>query len=769
MFSDLQRFASVRIKKALVLCAVSSTVLAIMICGTAARSAPAPSSSTLVTLSVSPSNTSVKVNSTEQFKATGRFSDGSSKDMTTSVIWSSSSSATATIQSAGHGKPGLATAVATGSARITAALHGVSGNATLTVTTNVRLTSIVVTPPSATINVGGTQQLAATGNYSDGSTRDLTASATWTSSSNAIAKVQSAGQSSPGLVTGLTAGSATITAAFGTVSDSSTVKVSRGGGGTLTSIAVDPSNPTLTIGATQQMSATGNYSDGSTRDLTNSATWTSSASGVATVESVGQALPGLAKGISLGSATVTATSGSVSGRTTLSVANLTLLSVFVSPASATIAPGNSEQFKASANYSDGSSQDVTTSATWTSSNTRVATVQSAGQADPGDTSAVTNGTASIKAVFKGQTGTATLTVSNVSSSVPIPLMDMTSASQTYLGFAGGLYENNSDSVPSDHDTAGQAIAATIQPLNASGSPSANGKIVFTSIGMSNAADEFGEFVIDAAANTAINHTTLVIANGAKGGITACYWTAAEGSPACSANEENQFDRVRDTVLTPLGVTEQQVQAVWIKEANGGPGVEGCGSNGASPCNSLCNPSTPGCSNTTTTTEAYRYEMQLGEILRAAKQRWPNLKVAFLTSRIYAGYATIDLNPEPYAYEYGYSVKWLIEAQINQVRTGAVDPTAGSLSYSDNTAPWVVWGPYIWANGPNPRSDGLIWCNGQTAAPCSGEVDYRKDGTHPDGEGQSKVAEGKAGQDPTQNLTYVFLNSPYSKAWFAAAK
>jgi hypothetical protein len=348
-------------------------------------------------------------------------------------------------------------------------------------------------------------------------------------------------------------------------------------------------------------------------------------------------------------------------------------------------------------------------------------------------------------------------------------MDMTSASQTYLGFAGGLYENNSDSVPSDHDVAGQAIAATIQPLNASGSPSANGKIVFTSIGMSNAADEFGEFVIDAAANTAINHTTLVIANGAKGGITACYWTAAEGSPACSANEENQFDRVRDTVLTPLGVTEQQVQAVWIKEANGGPGVEGCGSNGASPCNSLCNPSTPGCSNTTTTTEAYRYEMQLGEILRAAKQRWPNLKVAFLTSRIYAGYATIDLNPEPYAYEYGYSVKWLIEAQINQVRTGAVDPTAGSLSYSDNTAPWVVWGPYIWANGPNPRSDGLIWCNGQTAAPCSGEVDYRKDGTHPDGEGQSKVAEGKAGQDPTQNLTYVFLNSPYSKAWFAAAK
>jgi len=248
---------------------------------------------------------------------------------------------------------------------------------------------------------------------------------------------------------------------------------------------------------------------------------------------------------------------------------------------------------------------------------------------------------------------------------------------------------------------------------------------------------------------------------------------AEGPPPCSLHTENQFDRVQSDVLAPLGVTEAQIQAVWIKEANGGPGVTGCGSDGGQPCNSLCDPNTSGCSNTPTTTEAFRYEQQLGEIVRAAKTRWPNLKVAFITSRIYAGYASVDINPEPYAYEYGFSTQWFIQAQINQIRTGTVDAVAGDLNYKNSpaTAPWLAWGPYIWAAGDTPRSDGLIWCDGQASAPCNGEVDYQSDGTHPDTLGQEKVAcqaacGGSTGS-PTQNLLYFFLNSPYTKAWFAA--
>jgi hypothetical protein len=338
-----------------------------------------------------------------------------------------------------------------------------------------------------------------------------------------------------------------------------------------------------------------------------------------------------------------------------------------------------------------------------------------------------------------------------------PLMDL--GTQTYKGFEGGLYPNGSDTIPAAQATAGAQIASTIQPLDTNGNPDPNGMVVFTSIGMSNASLEFGRFEVTAQADPEVNKTTLAIVNGALAGITACYWVVPTGPPPCSLHTENPYDQVLENVLTPAGLTEQQVQVVWIKQANGGPGATGCGADGHMPCNSLCVATKVGCENTTQTTEAVRYEQQLGEIIRAAKVRWPNLKLAFVSSRIYAGYATADINPEPYAYEYGFSTKWLIQAQITQMQSGTVDPIAGDLDYNDNTAPWVAWGPYLWADGPIPRSDGLIWCDGQKRAPCSGEVDFQSDGTHPSDDGSAKVA--------TMLLNF-FLNSPYTQAWFAAA-
>jgi hypothetical protein len=153
----------------------------------------------------------------------------------------------------------------------------------------------------------------------------------------------------------------------------------------------------------------------------------------------------------------------------------------------------------------------------------------------------------------------------------------------------------------------------------------------------------------------------------------------------------------------------------------------------------------------------RYEQQLGNILRAAKTRWPNLRQAFHSSRIYGGYATTDHSSEPYPYEYGFSVKWLVQAQILQIRSGgtSIDPTAGDLNYNAGAAPWTAWGPYTWANGDTPRSDGLVWCNGQANSPCTGEVDFQPDGTHPNTQGDQKVA---------NLLMNFFLNSPYTP-WF----
>ena len=93
---------------------------------------------------------------------------------------------------------------------------------------------------------------------------------------------------------------------------------------------------------------------------------------------------------------------------------------------------------------------------------------------------------------------------------------------------------------------------------------------------------------------------------------------------------------------------------------------------------------------------------------------------FITSRIYAGYATVPLNPEPYAYEYGFSVKWAIQAQVDQMRGGAPDSIAGNLDYKKGVAPWLAWGPYLWADGTTPRSDGLTWDRSE----------FQPDGTHP---------------------------------------
>ena len=326
-----------------------------------------------------------------------------------------------------------------------------------------------------------------------------------------------------------------------------------------------------------------------------------------------------------------------------------------------------------------------------------------------------------------------------------PLTDLKAG--TYKGFEGGLYESGDNDIPGEHNQAGRERASEVRPLNAEGEPDPQGKIVFTSIGMSNSAVEFGAFMRFAAQNRGVEHSRLVIVNGSFGGMTACMWTVPEGPPPCSPHAGNEFDRVRENSLAPKGLAEKQVQIAWLLEANGGPGVLGW--------RPLCDPQVSGCANSKDKTDAVRYEQQLGEIVRAAKKRWPNLRIVFISSREYAGYAKTPVSPEPYAYEYGFSSKWFIHAQINQMRTGKIDPVAGDLDYLKGIAPWVVWGPYLWADGSNPRSDGLVWCNGQRTSPCKSETDFQEDGTHP-----TTVGTMKAGR----LLLDYFLTSPYAK-WF----
>ena len=528
----------------------------------------------------------------------------------------------------------------------------------------------------------------------------------------------------------------------------------------VTSISPTPTAASVTVGSTLQFKVTAGFNNGSTKVVTSSATWSSSDSKIASVESAGQPNPGLATGVAPGNVNITASFSGVSAVTTLNVTGTgaTLSSFFISQINPSIAPGAKLQLYGYAEFSDGSVNWVTSTTNWTSSNPSVAAIQTQGQATPGlVTAGAGTGTTAVTASFEGITPSTTIRVA--ANAVPVALTDMT-ASQNYLGFQGGLYENSSDTVPSDHDAAGKAAAAAIQPLDQNGNPSATGAVVFLGIGMSNATEEFSAFQAAAATNTAVNHKTLAIEDGASGAATACYWTVAQGQTgaACPAAMgvllDNQYDRVRDTVLAaatkapsaPAGcgappnltpcLTEKQVQVLWIKNANPRPGI--------ATERTLCDVTVSGCANDSGT-EAILYESQLGQIIRAAKLRYPNLKQVFLSTRIYAGYATQGLSPEPYAYEYGYSGKWLIEAQVVQERNGTVDPVAGNMSYTSGAAVWTAWGTYLWANGTIANSNGTTWL----------ASDFQSDGTHPDAQGATKVV---------NLLMGFYTTSPYTP-WF----
>src|SRR5215472_5749404 len=295
-----------------------------------------------------------------------------------------------------------------------------------------------------------------------------------------------------------------LTACTGTSTSHSTSTSSNGG--TPASISLSPTTATLGVGTTQQLKATGNFSNGTSQDVTTQATWSSSDKNVVTVQT-GQTNPGLVTAVAAGSATITATLQGVNGTSAITVSAVSATSISLTPNAATVVVGATQQLQASAKFNNGTLQDVTSQAIWSTSDAAAATVQT-GQTNPGLVTGVAAGAATITATFQGVNGTADITVTAPVTG-KVPLMDMTQT-QTYQGFQGGLYENVSNQVPTDHDAAGKTFAGEVQPLDTNGNPSPSGKIVFTSIGMSNAADEFGVFVQDATSNSKVNQATLTI-------------------------------------------------------------------------------------------------------------------------------------------------------------------------------------------------------------------------------------------------------------------
>jgi hypothetical protein len=293
----------------------------------------------------------------------------------------------------------------------------------------------------------------------------------------------------------------------------------------------------------------------------------------------------------------------------------------------------------------------------------------------------------------------------LSSSGTIPLTDL--GADTYQGAQGGLYPQGSNEIPPAHLALGLERAADIVPRNEAGEPDPDGLIVFVAVGYSNTSREFREFekLLPGTANLAAD---VVFVNAGQGGQHVLTWTQPGGRPWTTLDE----------FLARESVTAEQVQGAWINMAQR-----------VDAQNHADFPET-----------ALTYRDAFITVAQLLKEELPNLQVGYVTSRVYGGYNAVSSpSPEPVAYEEGFGVKWAIETQIAGDPILNADPDQG-----DVVAPWLAWGPYIWADGTTPRSDGLTW-------PCS---EMRGDGVHLNDRGNDKVA----------GILMEFLQQEPTAAW-----
>ncbi len=398
----------------------------------------------LVSIAVTPTNPSVAKGLTKDFTATGTYTDATTQNLTTSVTWSSASSSVASISNA-SGTEGRATGLIVGTSNITATLGTVvSPASTLSVTAAV-LQSITITPSSPTVAKGRSQNLTATGTYSDSSTSDLTTQVTWASASTSVAGVSNA-SGTQGRASGITVGTSSISATLGSVSSSITFTVTAA---VLDSIEVHLSDSSIAKGTSTLAEATGTYSDASTQDITDQVVWSSSQTSIIQLGNLTAApkkqLNSPNNG-SLGVSRITATLGAISGYSDLTVTSPTLVSIQVDPTNPSVAKGLTQNFTATGTYTDASTQDLTTSVTWHSSSTSKATISNASGTE-GKATTLLTGTTNITAQLGSVTSPAsvlTITAATLSSITiaPSPTLSI-SKGRTQNFTATGHYTDSS--------------------------------------------------------------------------------------------------------------------------------------------------------------------------------------------------------------------------------------------------------------------------------------------------------------------------------------
>jgi hypothetical protein len=299
----------------------------------AAASAPLNvSNAQLSGIIVAPGTASVTSGGGRQYVATGAFSDGTQQDLTLIADWSASNAAIATVSSFGYAAAG-----GPGQTSVSATLSSQTGSSSLLVNpgalTRIDICAATVSnplsncppldpatpPPPISFAKQVPYGLIAIGTFADGSRQDLTSSVQWSSGSSSVATVSNdpgipgyvTGATGQGVVTGLAAGTVNITAAAGGVSSVASVIVTAA---TPQFMTVTPADPAVTLGLPQSFTATATFSDSTTQIVTPYVQWTTSNPAIAVVTR-----GGIAFSTGKGTANISASLGSISGYTTLTV------------------------------------------------------------------------------------------------------------------------------------------------------------------------------------------------------------------------------------------------------------------------------------------------------------------------------------------------------------------------------------------------------------------------------------------------------------------
>ncbi|HMC11699.1 MAG TPA: hypothetical protein VKH44_10430, partial [Pirellulaceae bacterium] len=271
----------------------------------------------------------------------------------------------------------------------------------------------------------------------------------------------------------------------------------------------------------------------------------------------------------------------------------------------------------------------------------------------------------------------------------VALTDM-GPSDEYHGKKGGLYPGGTSLRPAAHEKAGLELARQIRPLDKDGKPAADGKIVLCTIGFSNTSQCSQGFIEAARGDDAMN-PRVVIVNGAQGGRSAfMIKDANDGSLGTAYWKEWVPER-----LASAGMTAAQVQAVWLKETEAAVGPAMLAQLGVKEYDVPTRQPFP--------KSAQSLLDDLRKIVQILPKQFPNLKLTYVSSRSYGGWALREGNREPFSYETGFAVKWLIEEQLRGDPVLNFDSQKGEVK-----APWLSWGPYLWANGNRPRKDGFVF-------------------------------------------------------------